>query len=324
MSIWGDRIKETLDLREIIESDIGPPARKSGAWEFWLCPFHAEKTASFGLKENAYHCYGCGASGDVITWLADYRKMSYQDIEQMTGNEPIDDQERRLRALEYKTRQLERKQAEHERRLSAIERIHACTDHIRYHDAMPDEAVFYWNTQGFMTKTIERFKLGYCHRCPTDTDHRPSYTIPVVSNGKLWNIRHRILGAGNGDKYRPHIAGLPTVLFNADDLRTNSQSILIVEGEKKSMIASQEGFCNVGIMGACTFDMAWLQRFNRFKAVYVALDPDATEKAEDIAALFGIRGRVVYMPDKLDDLIVNHGATADDIRRFIELSRPVH
>jgi hypothetical protein len=33
------------------------------------CPFHDEKTASFSIKDNKYHCFGCGVSGDTISLL---------------------------------------------------------------------------------------------------------------------------------------------------------------------------------------------------------------------------------------------------------------
>lgn len=323
MTAWGDSVKDKVKLLDVVEKVLGDPKRESGGWKFWLCPFHTEKTPSFGVKDDNYHCFGCDVSGDVITWFIEYGGLSYEEIDLKVGGVEVDSEEARLRRLERETRELKRKQEEHERRLSALERIHNCTDHIRYHETMPEEAFYYWNTQGMMQETIERYKLGYCHRCQTDKDGRPSYTIPVMSNGKLWNIRHRLLGAGNGDKYRPHMSGLPTVLFNADDLRAGSHTILIVEGEKKSIIASQEGFCNVGIMGATSFNTVWVPKFSMFSRVCVCLDPDATKKASEIAQLFNGRGRLVVLPEKLDDLIVQYGATARDIAGFIELGRKV-
>ena len=252
-----------------------------------------------------YWCRQCDAKGFV-------------DDDQDT-----DDHELRLRILENKQREIERRQAELEARMTALERMHSCKDHLLYHRQMKDEAILYWNEQGMLYETIERYLLGYCQRCPTDHDHRASYTIPVISNGKLWNIRHRLVGADNGDKYRPHIAGLPNVLFNADDLRADSAEILIVEGEKKSIVAAQAGFVNVGVMGKSGFDGAWVQKFAPFQRVNVCYDPDAIDQAAEVAKLFGKRGRVVYTPHKLDDLMTLYGATAQDIRAMVDLGRAV-
>jgi len=184
------------------------------------------------------------------------------------------------------------------------------------------DALEYWCNQGMTLDTIDRYRLGYCPRCPTDSQERDSYTIPVISNSKLWNIRHRLTRADNGDKYRPHLAGLPNVLFNADFLRGEDRSrILIVEGEKKSIIAAQTGFANVGIMGKAGFQNEWAAKFAGFERVVVALDPDATNEAARIASLFQGRGRVAILPAKLDDLIVKYGARQGDIEAFVRYAR---
>ena len=255
-------------------------------------------------------------------------------MDQVTGEREdemnLTDLERKLREVEreqqrakLERQRIERKQREHDERLRKIEQIHACTDHLLYHRQVSQgDALDYWVSEGMTTDTIARYKLGFCQHCPTDREGRPSYTIPVVSNGQLWNIRHRLIGATNGDKYRPHMAGLPNVLFNADYLRGGSDDILIVEGEKKSIVTAQTGFPNVGIMGKSGFDRAWVSRFDRFKHVYVALDPDAISQAIEVASLFGWRGRVVSLPGKVDDLIAKHGATAADIWHFLKLARP--
>jgi DNA primase len=296
--------------------DYDPIAYAENRWHIHLkhhchdeyvgpCPFCSGGEDRFHVwrDKGNYWCRQCGIKGFV--------------------DEDADDHERRLRILEARQREIERKQAELEARMTALEKMHACRDHLLYHRQMSDEAILYWNQQGMLYETIERYLLGYCQRCPTDYNHRPSYTIPVISNGKLWNIRHRLVGADNGDKYRPHLAGLPNVLFNADYLRSDNENILIVEGEKKSIVAAQAGFPNVGVMGKAGFNKAWVSKFAPFKRVNVCYDPDAIEQAAEVAKLFGERGRVVYMPHKFDDLMTIYGATMDDIQAMIDLGRRV-
>ena len=209
-----------------------------------------------------------------------------------------------------------------ERRLSALERMAKSTDHLNYHYNITTDAVVYFNEEGITNASIDRYMLGYCPRCPTDRQGRPSYPIPVINGETLLNIRHRLVGA-DSDKYRPHMAGLGVQLFNADYLDEQEESILIVEGEKKSIVVAQLGIPNVGIVGKRSFMKDWLTKFEGFKTVYIALDPDATQSARRLGALFGGRARVVRVPVKIDEAIFRYGATKSDIEAFLANARPV-
>ena len=197
---------------------------------------------------------------------------------------------------------------EQEKRLSALERMHQCTDHVTYHKLMDADDRAYWKSQGIYEEAVNKYLLGVCYNCPTDIKHRPSYTIPVINGGKLVNIRHRLVGADNGDKYRPHMSGLGSTLFNADFVyKEDRASIIIAEGEKKSIVLDQWGFPAVGVMGKTGFPDTWAVRFADFGIVYVCLDPDATDEARRVAGLFGSRGRIVQLVCKADDFFVNGG-----------------
>jgi len=238
----------------------------------------------------------------------------------------VSPEERRLRKIEAEQKRLKRDVNEQRDRVEALERMHQCNDHIGYHNNLTyhPEAVDYWLKQGMEQYTIDSRMLGYCGSCRMDyPDLRPSYTIPVVSNGVLWNIRHRLVDV-DGSKYRPHMKGLPNVLFNADDLRANGEQILIVEGEKKSLMASQCGWMNVGIMGKRGFKQEWAEKFRKFKRVVVALDPDAEDRAVEIAGLLGRRSYIAELPEKLDDMLNPYGsirANKDDIEWFFGAAR---
>lgn len=234
----------------------------------------------------------------------------------------IDADERRRRIIAAQERAERERRKEAMLRREALEALRASGDAERYHRQLQGnaEALNYWYGEGFSYQTIEHFQLGYCKACPLDyPDHRPSVTIPVRAMSLLWNIRHRILGA-TGDKYRPHTKNLPNILFNSDDLRADSDYILILEGEKKSMAAWQAGWTNVAICGQDTFQDEWADAFVKFKKVFVILDPDATENAQEIAVKFGDRGHVVKLPDKLDDLLNPYkgGWSAESVWERIE------
>jgi hypothetical protein len=270
------------------------------------CPFCRQAvTDGFVIFANGgYLCRKCGAVG----WIDenDTRKPTQAEINAI------------------QIRQIQRRIEEHEKRLTVLEQMHRCTDHIRYHRQMNDDGYRdYWLGEGMTDTTIDTYRLGACYGCPTDRDRRFSFTIPVINGGKLVNIRHRLIGGDPGDKYRPHMAGLGNTLFNADDVYGEDiRSILIVEGEKKCIIVKQHlGGAVVGTMGKAGFQKPWATRFARFTEVLIALDPDATDRAREMAGWFGDRARIVRLPVKPDDFLVRYGGKIAEFEWFLSLAR---
>ena len=62
-----EEIKARANLVEIIGESVA--LRRSGSSWSGLCPFHAEKTPSFHVREHGCHGFGCGASGNVISFI---------------------------------------------------------------------------------------------------------------------------------------------------------------------------------------------------------------------------------------------------------------
>ena len=251
------------------------------------------------------------------------RKCGYTAFADSLGDQALTEQDRRILALEARQREIERTQREHEARLSALEKIHDCTDHLHYHEQMTSQQREWWYRQGIFDEAIDKWQLGWCWHCPTDRDGRASYTIPIMHRGELENIRHRLAQADNGDKYRPHMAGLGVQLFNADLLDAKPERVLLVEGEKKTIVLDQYGFPAVGICGKRSFMRPWLEWFADTQDIIVALDPDAHESAVKLAQAFGKRARVATLPMKIDDAITEYGATAAEIEAYLKLATPV-
>ena len=72
-----ERIKASVPLAALIGEAL--PLRRSGRHMIARCPFHGEKTPSFWVYRDHYHCFGCGAHGDVFTWLMRARAMSFRE-----------------------------------------------------------------------------------------------------------------------------------------------------------------------------------------------------------------------------------------------------
>lgn len=66
-----------VDIVDVINSHV--PLKKSGANYVARCPFHLEKTPSFSVsrKKQFFHCFGCGASGNVIGFLMDFNRLDF-------------------------------------------------------------------------------------------------------------------------------------------------------------------------------------------------------------------------------------------------------
>lgn len=235
----------------------------------------------------------------------------------------------RLTAVEIKQMQQEAKIAEMEReqqkikeRVAALEKMASCRDHITFFNN-PEYAIDYWEAEGLNLESINRWMLGYCKACPMDYLRRPSYTVPVINRGTLRNIRHRIIGAEGHDKYRPHMKGLGNTLFYADALfKPDTSMIILWEGEKKAMVNAQHGFDGPAVMGMQGFQEEWARWFWRFDVVYVCYDPDALEKAAEVAGLMKGKGRVVELPMKADD-IWGVGMTEREMCDFLRKARRV-
>lgn len=298
----------TCDPAGVIENLFGVTLKKVTRTEYaGPCPWCGGEDRFRVWNQGNYWCRPgpghCGRKG----W-----------VDKLMGTEQLTQEQ----LVEMRLRRLEQQQREHERRLSALERMARCQDHIAYNRRLDASAREWWFEQGINSDSISRYLLGYCPRCPTDSEGRASYTIPVVNEGQLLNIRHRLANSANGDKYRPHMAGLGTQLFNADFLK-DASDIVIVEGAKKSIVLDQYGFPNVAIMGKRAFKRDWLGRFDNINSVYVALDPDARESAHRLAVIFNGKGRVVCLPVKPDDFFTVYHGSISDFADFLRLAKPV-
>ncbi len=143
-------IEEVLSRTDIVEV-IGERLRltKSGKEYRALCPFHQEDTPSFYVspEKQVYHCFGCGASGNVITFLMEYEKLTFSEaVKELARRAGLDIPE------------------ESGERFSVLYEINqfACDFYHRY--LLSDQgkrAREYLKERGVEDRIIEEFKLGY-------------------------------------------------------------------------------------------------------------------------------------------------------------------
>lgn len=236
----------------------------------------------------------------------------------------LTEEETRLLRIESELRRQAKEQEDIKSRLSALEVMAQCRDHITYHKTLSPGDREWWYSQGINDYSVDEYGLGVCYACPTDREHRPSYTIPVFDSkwAQLLNIRHRIQHANGGDKYRPHMSGLGLHLFNSRWVHQHGD-ILLVEGEKKAIVVSQEVLPAMGIAGKNGFNFSWLKHFDKVRRLYIALDPDAFEHGRSLGREIKKRAgridvRVCNFPVKPDDLFTPLGGTRKQFMRFLD------
>ena len=74
-----EEVRSRSDIVDVISSYV--KLQKKGGTYFGLCPFHNEKTPSFSVtpSKQMYYCFGCGAGGNVITFLMEYENYTFPE-----------------------------------------------------------------------------------------------------------------------------------------------------------------------------------------------------------------------------------------------------
>jgi len=238
-------------------------------------------------------------------------------------------EEIRLRRIEAEQARAARERLEIKRRLSALEQLNQGHDHIDYHKLLDATDRQWWHDQGIIDASIDAYQLGVCYNCPTDSQHRPSYTIPIYDSHHtaLLNIRHRLMGVVDGDRYRPHMAGLPgKALFNSELVHAE-RDLYLAEGCKKAIVLTQHGIPAMGVLGKYGFNLAWLKHFSKVKNLTLCPDPDAIQSwqklGQQIVGASSMTVRVCSLPMKPDDLFIA-GGTVQDFEQYLKQARRIH
>lgn len=148
-----ERIREAVNLVELFEG-VTAVRKVRGAF-MALCPFHTEKTPSLSIDpaRGLYHCFGCGAGGDVFTFMQETRGLSFaESLETLADQTGIV-----IRRDPGASRRRERRK----RLLEAVEEAGRYY-HARLRQASDaGHARSYLRGRGYGGEVVERFELGY-------------------------------------------------------------------------------------------------------------------------------------------------------------------
>ena len=160
MSIPQSFVQELLSRADVVEI-VGRyvPLKKGGANFMGLCPFHGEKSPSFSVSptKQFYHCFGCGKTGNAISFLMEHAGMSFveavQDLAQQFGMQvPEDDASPQDRARVAEQR------AKQGTLSDVLEK--ACRAYQKHLKCSP-RAVSYFKGRGLSGVIAKQFGLGY-------------------------------------------------------------------------------------------------------------------------------------------------------------------
>lgn len=148
-----DELRSRLTLSEVIGRRI--KVTRAGRESKACCPFHHEKTPSFTINDDKqfYHCFGCGAHGDVIKFVMEYDNIGFMDSVELLAAEagvPVPKQTRADRAKVKEERSL------YDLMDDATSIFESCLLDPSHADALN-----YLLERGISRETIKQFRIGF-------------------------------------------------------------------------------------------------------------------------------------------------------------------
>ncbi len=147
-----DEVVRRSDITEVVSGYV--QLRHRGRTHTGLCPFHSEKTPSFVVypETQSFYCFGCGAGGDVITFVRKINNLDYVEAVKMLAGRagmPMPEEDDKAGRLRSRVLAINKEAARF-----FYEQLNAENDDAR-------TARAYWRGRGLSDSTIRRFGLGY-------------------------------------------------------------------------------------------------------------------------------------------------------------------
>jgi DNA primase len=306
-----DRVRDAVDMVAVVSERT--ELRRAGATEYvGRCPFHDERTPSFGVNpiEKVYYCFGCQASGDVFTFVMETEGLDFTGaLESLASRFGVELQ------TEQEDPQAAQRRQRRERLHSLLGR--AATYYARYlwEANEAKTARDYLQTRGLLEETLRSFRVGYA---PSAWDRmltasrRAGYsddellTVGLAQRsqnrpGQIYdrfrerimfpatdargnvvgfgaramreNQRPKYLNTADGELYHKR-----RVLFGLDRARApaaKAGSVILVEGYTDVLALHQAGLENsVGIMGTALTEEQIAELERVAKVLVLCLDAD--------------------------------------------------
>jgi DNA primase len=269
-------LKARVDLRRIVEQDLGPAPMRGGQALLWRCPFHHERQGySLAVWADGFRCFGkCQVSGDVFDWLQQYRRLSFQEALQVLGEAPHSEPGL---AANRPTPPAEPPPGEWQvAARQVVEQAEETLWSIR-----GEQALDYLTGRGLEGETILEAHLGVVPggyrqwRTIAGLNVPCGITIPWITGETLWAVKVR--RAAGQPKYAQITGGSSSGLYRSDALQ-GAKAVLFCEGEFDALLAHQEASdlvtaVSLGSAGTGLNDL-WIIDLVMVPLILVAYDVD--------------------------------------------------
>ena len=352
-----DELLHRTDLVELIDSCV--PLKKRGASHIACCPFHNEKSPSFNVvaKKQFYHCFGCGASGNAISFVMSYMNQGFtQAIETLAT---------RLSLTIPREGQLEKNNSSHDL-YKLLAKVNIYYQKKLKHDGKV--AIDYLRTRGLSGDVAKLYQVGFApegwHNLEQSFTHHQQELIAsgmLIKNddGKIYDRyrnrvmfpihdRHgRIIGFGGrvlDSEQKPKYLNSPeTIIFQKSrelyglhqilSQQKTVDNILVVEGYMDVIAMAQHGILNaVATLGTTTSTYHIQLLAKHTKHLIFCFDGDRAGKQAAWRALenslphlnAGLDAGFIFLPDghDPDSLIRAEGKTHFVTR--LQQAMPLH
>ena len=269
-----DEIREKNRIEDVISGYVR--LKKQGSNFFGLCPFHNEKSPSFSVSpsKQIYYCFGCGAGGNVITFVMEYENYTFSEAVKMLAKRAGVKMPEELNSPEIRKK---------ERRLSKLLEIEKETAKFYYYQLRSENGKIgmnYLEERGLTEETRNNFGLGYSpknanalvsHLKSKGFDDELILAAGIVNYNersgmfdKLWNrvifpiqdTNHRVIGFGGrvmGDGKPKYLNSPGTEVF---DKGRNLYGLNFARTSRKKEIILCEGYMDVIAMHQAGFTQA--------------------------------------------------------------------
>ncbi len=348
-----EEVRQANDIVDVISEYVH--LQKKGGTYFGLCPFHNEKTPSFSVSRDKqmYYCFGCGAGGNVMTFLMQYENFTFQEAMQSLADRA------RIELPKQEMNAAQRLEADRRTKLLEINREAAKYFYSLLRSQQGERALEYFKNRGLTDETITHFGLGYSNNYSDDLYlylKKKGYSDDLLKDSgliildekkggrdKFWNramfpimdVNNRVIGFGGrvmGDGEPKYLNSPETKIFDKSRnlyglnfaRSSRRQGILLCEGYMDVIALHQAGFDNAVAALGTAFTSGHANLLRRYaKDVYLTLDSDdagirAALRAIPILKEAGLSARIVDMsPCKdPDEFIKKMGA--DEYQERIE------
>ncbi len=342
-----EEVRAKSDIVDVISGYVR--IQKKGSSYFGLCPFHNEKSPSFSVSpgKQMYYCFGCGAGGNVFTFIMNYENFTFPEAVKLLAERAGVN----LPEIEY-SEEIKKKE---NKRAKLLEVNKEAAKYFYYQLRSDKGAIGYRYLSGrqLSDETIRQFGLGFANKTSDDLTRylkNKGYSDEILKEAglasfeerfgmhdKFWNrvmfpiqdINHRVIGFGGrvmGEGTPKYLNSPETPIFDksrnlyglnfARTARKNN--IILCEGYMDVIAMHQAGFHQAAASLGTAFTPGQANLLRRYtEEVLLAYDSDgagvkAALRAITILKETGLSGKVINLePYKdPDEFIKNLGKEA--------------